>query len=113
MRLSRIYLRMKKMSRLQLWLLKILSWSPVLRITDDSGFNQISRNSTQFRVSIVSFNVGVSSFYFLTWDASRRFKLMHKLSLYEVQGFYQNINSYGNEYDAYLAELGNKSSHHI
>ncbi|MDC7783208.1 hypothetical protein [Priestia megaterium] len=101
------------MNRLPLWLLKILSWSPVLRITDDSRFNQINRNSTQFRVTIFSFNVGIKSFYFLTWDASRSFKWMHKLSLYEVQGFYQNINSYGNEYDVYLAELGNKSSNRI
>ncbi|MBY0213870.1 hypothetical protein [Priestia aryabhattai] len=98
------------MNSFQFWVFKIMSWSPFLRVTDDSKFNQVTKNSTQFRFSIISFNMGITSFYFLTWDTSRSFKWKHKLNLYEVQGFYQNINRYENEYDVYLAELDNKSS---
>jgi hypothetical protein len=114
MQLLAPYVRMEKMSRiLQFWLFKILSWSPVFRVTDDSKFNQVTKNSTQFRFSIISCNIGIKSYYFFTWDTSRRFKLRNKLTLYEVHNFEQNIARYGNEYDVYLAELDSKSPHHI
>lgn len=101
------------MNRSQFWLFKIMSLSPLFRITDDSRFNQIKKYSTQFRFSIFSFNLGIRSFYFLTWDASKNFKLMHTLNLYEVHQFNQNVARYENEYDVYLAELDNKEPNRI
>lgn len=101
------------MSRIQFLFFKIMSWSPVLRITDDSRFNRIDRNSTEFRFSFFSLNIGIISLYFLTWDASKRFKFMHKLTLYEAQKFNDNVTSFENEYDIYLAELENKDNTNI
>ncbi|MFL7944362.1 hypothetical protein ACKA0G_28310 (plasmid) [Priestia megaterium] len=101
------------MSRFQFWLFKIMSWSPLFRITDDSRFNEITKDSRQFRFSIFSFNLGIRSFYFLTWDTSKKFKLIYKLNLYEVHKFNQNIARYGNEYDLYLEELDYKDSDRI
>ena len=101
------------MNKFQFWLLKIMSWSPVLRVTDDSNFNRIDKGSTQFRLSIFSLNIGIISLYFFTWDTSRSFKFFHKLNLYEAQKFYENVESYEDEYDVYLDQLDNKDIKNI
>jgi hypothetical protein len=101
------------MSRIQFLFFKIMSWSPVFRITDDSSFNRIDRDSTECRFSLFSLNIGIISFYFFTWDASKRFKWMYKLSLYEAQKFEHNVTNFENEYDIYLAELENKGNINI
>lgn len=101
------------MSRIQFLFFKIMSWSPVFRITDDSSFNRIDRDSTEFRFSLFSLNIGIISLYFFTWNTSKRFKWMHKLTLYEAQKFEHNVTSFENEYDIYLAELENKDNTNI
>lgn len=85
-----------------------MSWSPLFRVTDDSRFNRIDRNSTEFRISIFSFNIGIVSIYILSWDSSKNFKIMHKINLYEAQKYEQNVARFENEYDDYLSELDNK-----
>lgn len=98
------------MSRFKFWFFKIMSWSLFLRITDDSRFNRIDRNSNKFRFSIFSLNFGIISLYVFTWDTTGRFKWIHKLELYEVQKFNQNIENFENEYDVYLVQLNTKSN---
>lgn len=85
-----------------------MSWSPFLRVTDDSKYNKIEKESVKFRFSIFSLTLGVVSLYILTWDTERKFKWFHKLNLYDVQRYKENIDEFESLYDDYLLELQEK-----
>lgn len=96
------------MDKLKFWLYKILSWSPILRITDDSKYNRVEKGATEFRISIFSCTIGIYSFYFITWNHDKKFNIFYKLNLYDVQGYQNNIESFEDQYDDYLEELSTK-----
>ncbi|WP_150285051.1 hypothetical protein [Rummeliibacillus sp. TYF-LIM-RU47] len=96
------------MKKLQFCLFKVLSWSPFLRVTDDSKYNKIGKESMKFRFSIFSLTLGVVSVYILTWNTERKFKWFHKLNLYDVQRYKENIEEFETLYDDYLHELQEK-----
>ncbi|HFK1531036.1 TPA: hypothetical protein ACGXM6_004851 [Bacillus cereus] len=54
------------MTNLKYFLIKILSYSFFLRFTDDTNFGTITKNSQEFRISLISFNVGQWIFYIIT-----------------------------------------------
>ncbi|MCT4795421.1 hypothetical protein [Exiguobacterium alkaliphilum] len=97
------------MKKLQYSLFKILSFSPVIRITDDSKFNKITKEPKKIRYSLLSFNLGTKSFYLFTYTDKEGFKFLYILDLYEVQKYHEIIEKNGDEYDEYLRELYLKS----
>lgn len=101
------------MSNLKLLFYKIMSLSPVFRITDDERYNKIERKSNEFRCSVISFTVGVYSYFFFTWDSKKNFCWFYKLNLYDVQKYEINGQIFEDEYDKYLIELNNKSEKNI
>lgn len=96
------------MDNLKFWLFKILSWSPILRVTDDSKYNKVEKGANKFRISIFSCTIGIYSFYLITWDHDKKFNIFHKLNLYDVQRYQKNIESFEKLYDDYLIELSTK-----
>lgn len=99
------------MNRFLYCIFKILSYSPVLRITDDSKFNEITKKSTKLRISLFSFNLGIRSCYFFTYNFSTKKKsLKFILNLYDVLEYDKRIKKNGDDYDNYLKELSSKPS---
>ncbi|VEI06586.1 hypothetical protein [Kurthia zopfii] len=98
------------MKKFNYYLKKLLSWSPILRVTDDSKYNKIEKGSVEFRISFVSFTLGIVSYYFFTWKPKEGSKCFHKLNLYDVQKYNENIRKFEIQYDEYLEELKEKDT---
>ncbi|CAM3710297.1 hypothetical protein MALU111345_18570 [Marinicrinis lubricantis] len=58
--------------------LKLLSYIPVFRVTDDDNFGTIRKNSNEFRVSLVSLNVGPWIVFLCSFGFARRSKPEYK-----------------------------------
>lgn len=88
-----------------LFLCKLLSYSPILRITDDSGFGEIKEGSLdRLRISFLSFNLGKRIIHLITYCIkTKEFKIAKIINLEEVCNY---PNDEADEaYDTYKVEL--------
>ncbi|OLO42374.1 hypothetical protein BTR23_03915 [Alkalihalophilus pseudofirmus] len=92
-------------SKILLFLCKLLSYSPILRITDDSGFGEIKEGSLdRLRISFLSFNLGKRIIHLITYCIeTKEFKIAKIINLEEVCNY---PNDEADEaYDTYKVEL--------
>lgn len=88
------------------YIFKILSYSPLFRVTDDDRFNEITKNHSKLRLSLLSFNLGIKSYHIISYNFSEQnFKFLFVLNLYDVVNYYEKIVKNGDDYDDYLKEL--------
>jgi len=99
------------MNKYVFYIFKILSYSPLFRITDDDRFNEVTKKSTKLRISLLSFNLGVKSYHFISWILLNHEKSgIFILNLYDVMEYDERINKNGDDYDDYLKELNTKTN---
>jgi hypothetical protein len=92
-------------SKIVLFLCKILSYSPILRISDDLRFGEIKESSLdRLRISFLSFNLGKRSIHLFTYcTINKEFKIAKIINLEEVCNY---PNDEADEaYDTYKVEL--------
>lgn len=106
-------------------LYKLLSFSPLLNVSDDNFFGKVTKNSTNIRFSLFSFNLGQSIIYLFSFRKINNtnnnrisFEIFKVLKLKEVQnlpnlneikrkynGFERHLNFNVNNYDVYKETL--------
>ncbi|OCZ49918.1 hypothetical protein [Dehalobacter sp. TeCB1] len=69
------------MNKKYFWFIYLLSLSPILSVTDDDNFGDITRETKLFRISLLNLCFGVQSFYLFTYKKGDGFKLFECLNL--------------------------------
>ncbi|MEK4640039.1 hypothetical protein NST14_28345 [Bacillus sp. FSL W8-0519] len=100
-------------SKLKYFSIKLLSYSPLLRFTDDTTFGEITETITKLRFSLISFNTGQWIFHFLTTikdNNTRTFNYFKILKLKEVQNLpdLNAIDTKYNNYEIYVNTLSDE-----
>lgn len=99
------------MRKILFYIMKVLSWSPFFRISDDSNYNRLDFNWEKLRVSFLSITLGIWSFYLLSWTKDSKLKFFSKLNLKRVQDLNDNSKNYDIQYEKYLEELTDSEKH--
>ncbi|MGG3562741.1 hypothetical protein ABES03_14195 [Neobacillus rhizosphaerae] len=90
------------------FVVKIFSWSPFCRISDDRFFGEIRRGETQkhnLRISLFSFNMGKWILHLFTYNfTNMKPKFLFVLNLSKVH-IYPDLNRLGANYNVYENEL--------
>ena len=96
------------LNKLSFIIIKILSYSPIFRITDDRLFGEVRKEFTDkenIRISLFSINIGDRIIHFFTYRFSdKKFKPFYILSLSKVHPF-PNLKDINKSYDEYKDEL--------
>lgn len=92
-------------NKILLFLCKLLSYSPIFRITDDSRFGEIKNSSLgQLRISFFSFNLGKRIFYLFTYCLkTKELKIGKIINLEKVCNYPNDLANAA--YDSYKKEI--------
>ncbi|MCB8818630.1 hypothetical protein [Desulfosporosinus shakirovi] len=69
------------MNKKYFWFIYFLSLFPILSVTDDKNFGDITRETKVFRISLLNLSLGVHSFYLFTFKKDDGFKFFKYLNL--------------------------------
>ncbi|HZK55219.1 MAG TPA: hypothetical protein VFC84_13615 [Desulfosporosinus sp.] len=69
------------MNKKYFWFIYLLSLSPIISVTDDDNFGDITRKTRLFRISLLNLCLGVHSFYLFTYKKDYGLKLFKYLNL--------------------------------